>query len=332
MIRQLGYFFWDVIDMLAIVEAPQTAVPVRPPWLSEKDQRDEAPQVQQQERAVTSSLRKTIEHLYRIGGATVVLRGAACYLCLKAATVALILPAIWSGLSTDPNQVKWDESVSSRVIPDLKATAAECVALLILSSWMTAWVHVVITQPTLRIWYRRLPPFLPTLRATWRPIVCAIFADFFVWKVIPRPIRYAAGMYVTGYKAPSGFITSDKIIRTLSWLLVHAANILINLPLNMVSVRIQASLLPEDEDTIVTFDRTFGLNGNHGLQPGLLAQPRGALSFKEAWRSITWAEMRRMILLHAKFVLVEAAISAVFWTMLGKDALPMQYIPWEYRH
>lgn len=281
---------------------------------------------------MTCSLRKTIRHLYRVGGATALVRGAACYLCLKAMTLILLLPAVWLGLITDHKGVQWDESISSRLLPDLKAMVLEGVALVILSSWITAWVHVVITQPTLRIWYRRLPPFWATLHATWRPIVCAIIANFFVWGVIPRPIRYAAGFYAKGYKAPSGFITSDKIVRTLSWVIVHTADLLINLPLNMASVRVQASLLPEDEDTIVDFDRTFGLNGNNGLQPGLLAQPRGALSFREALRSVTWAEMRRMIILHAKFVLVQGAISAVFWTVLGKHALPMHWIPWQYRH
>lgn len=259
-------------------------------------------------------------------------RGAACYLCYNAMGILLAMPAIWLGLVDDPNTVQWDETISSRLVPDLKITVAEVLTFLILSSWTTAWVHVVITQPTLRIWYRRLPPFFATLRATWRPIICVVFTEFVIWKVIPRPIRYAAGMYVTEYQRPSGFVTSDKIVRTLSWILVHAADLLFSVPLHMTLVRIQASLLPEDEDPIVTLDRTFGLNGNNGLQPGLLAQPRGALTFQEAWRSVTWAELRRMIVLHAKFVLVQGAIAVVFWTVVGKDALPMQWVPWEYRH
>lgn len=322
---------WNVIDTLAIVEAPHVAVPAHAPWTSEKDRGEEAPQVQH-DRAVTSSLRRTVRHLYRVGGPTAMVRGAACYLCYNAMGILLAMPAIWLGLVDDPNTVQWDETISSRLVPDLKITVAEVLTFLILSSWTTAWVHVVITQPTLRIWYRRLPPFFATLRATWRPIICVVFTEFVIWKVIPRPIRYAAGMYVTEYQRPSGFVTSDKIVRTLSWILVHAADLLFSVPLHMTLVRIQASLLPEDEDPIVTLDRTFGLNGNNGLQPGLLAQPRGALTFQEAWRSVTWAELRRMIVLHAKFVLVQGAIAVVFWTVVGKDALPMQWVPWEYRH
>lgn len=328
---QLGYLFWDIISTLAIVEAPQVTVQARPPWASEKDHAEEAPEPRQ-ERAVTDSLLGTIKHLYRIGGAPAMVRGMACGICLNAASILLLMPFLFFGILTDPNTVKWDETISSRLIPDAKAMLGECATTLLLSSWATAWIHIVITPPTLRIWYRRVPPFVATLRATWRPTLYITLAHFIIWKVIPRPIRYAAGFYVTDYTAPSGFITTDKIVRTLSWTLVHAADLLILLPLYMAGTRVQASLLPEDEDTIVTFDRTFKFRGHNGLQPGLLAQPRGALSFQEAWQSITRSELRRMILLRAKFVVVEVVISVVFWTVLGKSALPMHWVPWEYRH
>jgi hypothetical protein len=92
-------------------------------------------------------------------------------------------------------------------------------------------------------------------------------------------------------------------------------------------VRIQASLLPEDEEPIVPLDRSFGTSGSNGLRPGLLAEARGPLSLKEAWRSLTWVEMRRIAKIFTKMLLVQAAVNAVFWPAIGNSAWPDKWVP-----
>lgn len=235
------------------------------------------------------------------------------------------------GLIDDPAQVKWDHTISSRLTPDFKNFLAESVMIVLFSSWDTAWVHVAITQPTLRIWYRRLPPFFSTLRATWRPLLLSHTARFVIWRVIPRILRWSVGFYAADFKDAEGFITSDKILRSCFWLIVNGACLLVWLPVHMAATRVQVSLLPEEEETIVPVDRSFGTNGPNGLRPGLLAESRGPLSMKEAWRSVTWDELRRVVVLRAKFVAVQLIFSAVFWVVLGEDALPNRWIPWNYK-
>ncbi|KAM0719970.1 hypothetical protein Q7P37_004105 [Cladosporium fusiforme] len=328
----LEYTFWSVIDTLATVEAPQVTVPARAPWSSKKDDGDEAPRVEiKEERQVTGSLRTTVRHLYKVGGATAFVRGIACYVCLSLAGGAFIMaPAMFLGIVVENPRAQWDETISSRLLPDLREFAVECVLVLLFASWDTCWVHIMITQPTLRIWYRRLPPFFATLRATWRPLLLNSLTSFVIWKVLPRPLRWAAGFYMSSYKPAEGLITSDNILRSIFWVIVHAAHILVFLPVHMATTRVQASLLPEEEETIVPMDRTFGTSGTNGLRPGLLAESRGALSFKEAWRSVTWAELRRVVIIRAKFIAIQVAISAAFWVVGGKDALPDKWIPWKY--
>lgn len=331
-LQQLQYFLWEVVDVLTIVEAPQVTVPTRAPWSSEKENpNDEPPKVSiKQERQITSSLRTTTRHLHKTGGITAPLRGLACSLCTILAIGSFLALSAALGLVLENPRTQWDTTITSRLVPDLREFAVETFAFLLFSPWLAACVHVVLTQPTLRIWYRRLPPFLPTLRATWRPLLLCQVADFAVWKVLPRPLRWAAGFYMASYEPAQGIFTSDNILRSLFWLIVHAAYLLTSLPLYIACVRVQASLLPEEEETIVPFDRTFGTSGANGLRPGLLAEARGPLTLREAWGSVTWAEVRRVVVMRAKFVAVEVAVSALFCTVLGAEAFPNKWVPWKY--
>ena len=117
------------------------------------------------------------------------------------------------------------------------------------------------------------------------------------------------------------------MLLTLVWLLSQAIHVLVTLPLEVALVRLQASLLSEDEEPIVPFDRSFGNNGPNGLRPGLLAEPRGSLSLKEAWRSLTWTEMRRLLRIFAKMLAVQAVVTAVFWLAIGNKAWPQHWVP-----
>lgn len=118
---------------------------------------------------------------------------------------------------------------------------------------------------------------------------------------------------------------------TLIWLAAFAVRIGFLVPAGVALVRVQASLLPDDEDTIVPVDRTF--SGNAGKQgdgyapPGILAPPHGAITFRAAWKSFDWLERRRILLLYAKFVLIEGATRLVFWPVLGTDAWPNRWNP-----
>lgn len=304
-------------------------VPASAPWASEKEDGDEAPKVTQ-ERAITTSLRKTVRHLYRIGGSTAYFRGLACSLCIAATyfiltmpfAVIMFIPSVEALHSADG-----DKSLVTRLKHALVPTIIDTALRLLFASWDTAWVHIVITQPTLRIWYRRLPPFFPTLRATWRAIVVAHSADALALNVLPVLLKYMMGLYSPlGVPSPSS-VTSDRVLSSLVWLVSSALYISITIPLDVVVVRTQASLLPEEEETIVPFDRSFGTSGTNGLKPGLLAEPRGPLSFREAWQSITRAEFQRIMIVSAKMLALRAVVNGAFWPVLGNSVVPAGWVP-----
>jgi len=66
---------------LAMVEAPEVVVAA--PWTDKKnDNNEETPRVElNHKRSTTSSLRKTVSHLYRVGGPLALCRGIALHVC-----------------------------------------------------------------------------------------------------------------------------------------------------------------------------------------------------------------------------------------------------------
>ena len=79
-------------------------------------------------------------------------------------------------------------------------------------------------------------------------------------------LKHSMDLYSTA-DTTKGIFTSRNMLLTLVWLLSQAIHVLVTLPLEVALVRIQASLLSEDEEPIVPFDRSFGNNGPNGLRP-----------------------------------------------------------------
>jgi hypothetical protein len=139
-------------------------------------------------------------------------------------------------------------------------------------------------------------------------------------------LKHNMGLYGAVDTTESTF-TSRNMLLTLVWVSSQSIRLLVSLPLEVAVVRIQASLLSEDEEPIVPFDRSFGNNGPNGLPPGLLAEPRGPLSLSQAWRSLTWTEMRRLLKVFAKMLAVQAVVNAVFWLAVGNKVWPQHWVP-----
>ena len=316
---------------LVAVEAPQIIVPA--PWTDKKSDDDEAPPQVQQERSITKSLRTTVRHLYGVGGIFAMCRGMALDISLHIAAFLIATPMFmfWFLRSFGSDEEELEPNISeialsARLKSILTGFAFEIAGNLIFCSWLAAWVHIVMTQHTLRIWYRRIPPFMPTFRATWRPLVVLPVVDILVRETVVDLLKHSMGLFSTG-DTTKGTLTSRNMLLTLVWLSSQIIRLLVSLPLEVAVVRIQASLLSEDEEPIVPFDRSFGNNGPNGLRPGLLAEPRGPLSFKQAWQSLTWTEMRRLAKIFAKMLALQAVVNAVFWLAIGNRAWPGAWVP-----
>jgi len=325
---QLGYLLNDVCKALAMVEAPEVVVPA--PWTDKKDDNNEdAPRVQlNHEKSITSSLRKTVAHLYRVGGPLALCRGIAVHVCSGASIIFVGAMAFLIYQKTHNHDVDLglEHTLTHKLGHFVFETVATFVAGVLIAPMSTAWVHIVISQPSLRIWWRRLPPFIPTIRALLLPLLYSSLSDNLIQTLAPVLLKHALGMGGKAPKIDSSF-SSRNILLTLIWLTVCIFKQIASVPLHMAIIRIQASLLPEEEETIVPFDRSFGTNGSNGLRPGLLAESRGALSFRQAWRSVTWSEMRRIWIFSAKILAVQVCVNGTFWLIGGKSAWPLDWDP-----
>ena len=73
-------------------------------------------------------------------------------------------------------------------------------------------------------------------------------------------------------------------------------------PANVILARVAASVLPEEEATILPFDRTFG---------GRVASGERLKMF-DAWKSFTWEAIGRVVKIYVKVFLLQAMIAALW--------------------
>jgi hypothetical protein len=314
-----------------MVEAPEVVVPA--PWSDKKDDNnEETPRVQlNHERSITTSLRRTVSHLYRVGGPLALCRGIAVHICENTGMmlIGIVVILFYSKSHSHDLNHGLTHNLSHQLGDVAMQTAATLFAGAVFAPLNTTWVHIVISQPSLRIWWRRLPPYLPTMRATLVPVAYQSLAEISVNLLLPALLKHAVGL---GGEPPvngdnSFSFSSRNILLTLIWLSVCVIDQLVCVPFVVAVTRIQASLLPEEEETIVSFDRSFGTSGSNGLRPGLLAESRGALSFRKAWRTVTRSDMKRIWILSAKILAVQVCVNGMFWLAGGKNAWPSNWDP-----
>lgn len=87
--------------------------------------------------------------------------------------------------------------------------------------------------------------------------------------------------------------------------------IFVLLPTNVTLKRVQASLLPEEYDTIIPFDRTFGGK----VEPEVVGG-KGVVSMLDAWKTFGWAARLRLIALYAKIFAIQVA-TCIFFVLLA---------------
>jgi hypothetical protein len=75
------------------------------------------------------------------------------------------------------------------------------------------------------------------------------------------------------------------------------------LPLNIILVRVQASLLPVEEDAIVPFDRSFG-----GKVVPAVVGGKGYATMSEVWSTFSRSDLWRLLVLYAKIFVINAAL------------------------
>lgn len=246
---------------------------------------------------VTSSLRATCRLFYANGGIRSFFRGFACLFAHSIATSFLF-------------------GIFSLFLPSVLASVSVLLASLALVQLSTAWVHIIITPRSELHFWSRLPSFRRAFKATAHPTALYWLA-LQVSNFTPLFLAWALGLPLPAIGAKPGEPTTvpeyDTAVACKSLvitILSIAVSVFLVIPAHVVLVRVQASLLPEGEDTIIPFDGSFG-----GAVVPAVVGGTGYASMKNAWKTFSASAWRRLIGLYFKLfgvnVLVMFAMAAI---------------------
>lgn len=248
---------------------------------------------------ITSGLRSTTKHLRARAGFWSRFRGLSMYLAFFFADVflSLIFP-----------------------IPTGSFFGQFFVQLFInilLSTWQMAWVHIVISEPSPKRFYQRIPSYRKWIRIA--PAVAfetlLTYATFF----LPMAVAQFAGWTdVTEDPNRPDVNARKELIRFLSISALPAILALaVSVPARVVFIRVAASMLPEEDESIVPFDRSFGGK----VQPEIVGGS-GKIGLLDAWTTFDWNARVRFVKVVIKTALMQAGVlilgmTLVFGVMIG---------------
>ncbi|KAI1388380.1 uncharacterized protein F4822DRAFT_429005 [Hypoxylon trugodes] len=267
----LSYTLGHIFPTLAIVEdaAPPpsyTAIADQEP-VDSKDGKDTKTAFADEEAAppakpVTASLRATWKLLKSIDGNRSLFRGLPMAIAGNAAVFAVAL--------------------TLSMLPFVHPVIAVFVASMITLQFNAAWVHVVISEPSKKSLWQRLPPLGQTFRATALPAVIFNLSSSFMGQIA----SYFTSLML-GRKANSNDVVAYLLMTGLYLLLL----VFVSIPSHVVLVRVQASLLPKDDQTIVALDRGLAMHRAEGNE---------YMTMIHAWRSFSRASWVRLVKQYVK--------------------------------
>ncbi|KAK8117019.1 ubiquitin carrier protein [Apiospora kogelbergensis] len=162
------------------------------------------------------------------------------------------------------------------------------------------------------------PPFVETLRATFLPL-CAVVLSIAACSGVPTLVLLAMGRPMVEREVGPNLVVQtvekqggDFVIFFGLWfaLMVFAAY-----PAHVVLTRVQASLLPDSDETIVSFDRSLGRTTPH---------PSACQRMMDAYNSFSgsWMRFYKMVV---KSILVAMAVGAAFGVIVGAEIGLLSY-------
>ena len=273
------------------------------------------------QRPLTSSIRQTLSHLRTLGGfRKAYLRGLGhLVLVLNLQTIIQILITIILFVIARSSSGHFDLCMLAGAIA------------IILVAGPRASVTQAILSATPRSLFQRFPPL-----RTWKYLVaptcinllCSTLVlgiplafNMLATKIFPittLPADNIDGEVAYSAAAIFGVLTTNII----SLVIVLALFYHVAIPASITLTRVEASLLPASDETIIPFDRTFG---GRVVMTGV--DDRLVLRTKDAWRSVTTADRRRVAILLFKLTLISIAIQVaglamiygILWCVSGGD-------------
>jgi len=185
----------------------------------------------------------------------------------------------------------------------------------LLCRFNATWTHIIISDPSEKRWYKRVPS-----RAAFRqlagPTFIAVLAEQ-IAVVVPLVMAHAFGLEQYA-RDPSKFgnagpeVRASIVIQAGIVLLTGLFNVVfIIIPAHAALRRVQASILPEEDEAIVPFDRTFG-----GKVVPEIIGGSGRISIRAAWKSFDREALFRLYKVYAKVALMQSVLFMVYMAVM----------------
>lgn len=297
---KVDYTYGSVVATLAAVEDTNPDLYVRlDSDFDPNKSSDQLKDVDGAPKPITSKLRTTISHLRARAGPWSRFRGFAMYLVYGIARGLLFLV-----LPVSPDQF-FGQFVSQTVLAVL------------LANLQMAWVHIVISQPSSKRFYQRIPGI-----KSWAQIApVAAFESVVVGGAFFLPLLMAQWVGAWDKFVESASSTAPPTTALCQvWGMTMVPSVLsylVSIPAQAIFFRVAASMLPEEDESIVPFDRSFGGK----VVPAILGGS-GRLSIADAWRTFDRAGRARYFKVIGKVLLMQFGLLVVFTlALLGQVSL-----------
>ena len=200
-------------------------------------------------------------------------------------------------------------------VPALKATGlATFLTVLIMNSYTMAWTQIVISESSPLPWYKRFPTF-DALKKTVPASAIYAGAHVFCW-ALPRlaviVFELDQPMHMLGRTGENSKLDPREcqivMIKAFAvGIIALASAVLLLVPAKVTLTRVYASLLQEDIETIVPFDRSFG-----GKVVPAIIGGSGAIGELDAWKTFDWSARLRLLGVYVKVFFMQTAVSIGF--------------------
>ncbi|KAI0159705.1 ubiquitin carrier protein [Xylariaceae sp. FL1272] len=274
-----SYTVQQIYPTLAIIEDPAPPA-YEPVSLNDDSQAFADDSGRSSAPPITSSLRGTHRALYARGGFSAMFRGYWCNVFLNIATAFIATVFLGIGIP------------AFIAVPIIGVTLVQPFA---------AWTHIVISTPSSQWFWQRFPPFTRTFKATALPMALYLVAAE-VAASLPRGLARLLNISTWNYQNPNTIPDHDKHDLwkgIVIFVVALALQVFLVIPAQATLTRVQASFLPEDHDTIVPFDRSFGGK----VEPAVVGG-KGYISMAEAWKSFSRESWIRLVKLYVKIFFV----------------------------
>ena len=188
---------------------------------------------------------------------------------------------------------------------------ASAITSILLARLSLTWTHIVISEPSSKLWYRRVPPF-----RAWKNIWAATAAADIACRL---PIMFSAVCFSATGSPQLGGARDQKLQLTAlvaCFVIGFITFIGLAVPAYVTMIRIQASMLPEEHKSIVPFDRTFGGRAIPEILGGTVS-----LGYLDAWKTFDRPARLRMLRLLVKNILIEVALHGFFAFVVGCEII-----------